>query len=330
MVRWTSDVQTQPGNAMPTRFLYCTAALTSRNSGCILGFKSFKDMLSPTDLFWGGCVKLHWPVTRGLCPSRPALSVQCPSCLGTPMILRRGLRAPIDHNSQRSAASALERPAPSIPCDPMNFRVLGMGLQGDYNTLQHPKHATASRPSWASRSNDCLLGKGAVMRARVITPYRDCGLAENPRPPSHNDNSRAERTPVSPYICRGTALLLSADNYIGQSVAEVPSRLEFPTRGTWAGFFVVLTPNDYGLPAEVSLYESRGVLFRGCRRSTSPAAQRGTRLEPFADHSGTPGAGSRAGAARQRGVTSGDGARNGRGPCLIVSQNSGGPGTHDP
>lgn len=76
-----------------------------------------------------------------------------------------------------------------------------------------------------------LLGKGGIMRARVSTQYRDCGLAENPRPHSHCDHSKAERNTVSLYACRATVLMLSKDNYIGKSVAEDPSRLEPLTGG---------------------------------------------------------------------------------------------------
>jgi hypothetical protein len=83
------------------------------------------------------------------------------------------------------------------------------------------------------------LGQEVAMRARAAAPYRDGGLAEIPRPPSHNDNGKAERKPVSLYACRATVLMLSKDNYIGQSVAEHPSRLEFPARELKPAFFVL-------------------------------------------------------------------------------------------
>ena len=64
--------------------------------------------------------KLQWPVTRGLCPQWPVLSVLCPSSLGTLMILRRGLRSPINHYSQQSEArgqrASDQRPmSPGVP-----------------------------------------------------------------------------------------------------------------------------------------------------------------------------------------------------------------------
>jgi hypothetical protein len=83
------------------------------------------------------------------------------------------------------------------------------------------------------------------MRARAIAPHTDGGLAENPSPPSEDhNNSRAEQKPGSPYGCRGTVWMLSTNNHIGQSVAENPSRLEFPFKGTWAGFFIGLQQED--------------------------------------------------------------------------------------
>ena len=142
----------------------------------------------------------------------------------------RGQRASDQHPA--TSASSGQRPEHQSPEPSALATQIGYGmvrLNGTRFIQQlHPELATASRPSWATRSRDCLLGKGAVMQARLITQYRDCGLAENPRPPSQDDNSRAERKSVSPYVGRGTALRLSRDNRIGQSVAGHPSRLEFP------------------------------------------------------------------------------------------------------
>jgi hypothetical protein len=193
----------------------------------------------------GNLTKLQWPVTRGLCPLRPVPSVLCPRTLGTHVMLVRESRALLDHNSQRSeargqrasdhspatSASSGERPEHQSPEPSTLATPIGYGMvrsNGTRRTQQsipelvlrrahHGLHA-APQPPW----------EVGVMRARAITSYKDGGLAEDPRPPSQHTNSRAERKPVSPYVCRGTALMLSRDNHIGQSVAEHPSRLEFP------------------------------------------------------------------------------------------------------
>jgi hypothetical protein len=155
--------------------------------------------------------------------------------------------APSDLSVQRSASRA---PEPRALLGPGMVR--GYGMTGTRRIQQSiPKLATASRPPWATRSPDATLGTVAIMRARAIIYYRDCELAEIPRPQSRCDNGRAERKTVSPYACRGPVLMLSADNDIGQSVAEHPSRLELPRRGVWAGFFIGLTPNYHSSPEEV-------------------------------------------------------------------------------
>jgi hypothetical protein len=194
---------------MPTCFrwclIYCATALRSRNL-CSILVLSYSKPRSPMGSIPGGRVMLLH--------NRPEA---------------RGQRAS-DHSPATSASSG-ERPEHQSPEPSTLATHIGCGMvrrNGTQRTQQsipklvlrrahHGLHA-APQPPW----------EVGVMRARAITHHRDCGPAENPRPPSQYDNSRAERKPVSPYVCRGTALRLSRDNHIGQSVAEDPSRLEFP------------------------------------------------------------------------------------------------------
>ena len=107
--------------------------------------------------------------------------------------------------------------------------------RGQRASDQHPATSASSgqRPEHQSPQPSTLvepIGCGMVPRDAMHRrqPYRDCELAEDPRLPSHNNHSRAERNPAGPYACRGPVVMLSRDNCISQSVAEHPSRLEFP------------------------------------------------------------------------------------------------------
>jgi hypothetical protein len=127
--------------------------------------------------------------------------------------------------ASRGARPEHQSPEPSTLVQPRSGMVHGTR----FNLSTRPKLATASRPSRATRSRNCLLGEGAPMRASAIEQHRDDRLAEDPKPTSHDTNRKAERTPVSPYPCRATACSLGSDNGIGKSVAEDPSRLESMT-----------------------------------------------------------------------------------------------------
>jgi hypothetical protein len=162
------------------------AALHRQNVDAILRFKLFHEPSPPT-LSLGDGMSMQWPVARGLCPLRPVPSVPCPRTLGTRVMLVRESRALFKHRSQESeargqrasdqhpatSASSGQRPEHQSP-EPSTFLQPRSGMvQGTQPiTRITPKLATASRPPRATRSRNCLLGEGAPMRARGITPLK--------------------------------------------------------------------------------------------------------------------------------------------------------------
>jgi hypothetical protein len=136
-------------------------------------------MAGPVPFMQSG--ELLRPEVRGQSPLRPEPRAPCPSSLGVSGMVLRGRTTQFDHIGQRPAASALERPAPSVPCHPRNIWELGMAFDGLTKNFQHPKLAGTPR-HLGLVSHHATLGPVACIRARAIQQITHAGLTELPKP----------------------------------------------------------------------------------------------------------------------------------------------------
>jgi hypothetical protein len=145
----------------------------------------------------------------------------------------RGQRASDQHPA--TFASSGQRPEHQSPEPRALVKQTRYGMVQGYG-MDWTRFVAGSHPEHARRlAHDgphaaiASLGAEATMRARVITQYRDCGLVEYRRPHSQYHNSRAERKPVSLYVCRETGIDAQCRQLykvVGNRSAR--SRLEFP------------------------------------------------------------------------------------------------------